>query len=763
MHFLPRLAVAAMLVAGIASVSFAKTPAKKSKTAKIDSTMLAIVRTADSLRRADSLHRVDSLAQADSTRRRIDSLRRVDSLARAERTWYVVRPNREAPDSAVAALLHERLRIALRRTGKVFVAGDADSATPSSWEAAWQAARDAGAGKVLMTALHRAKGRATVDAWVSPSSEVGRFDSLRIEENANLPPALWATDLVARLFPSAADSTCRADSSAQAGLRWALSPASTGSDTAELRRLARRLADGFRHSGRATWIDPPPAGDSTPVDSFLRASGVSRLLRLRLARDLDSAWVLDLRVANLAGDTAFDSLKVVDASLTGLVARAVPELLPAPRSCPDLCARPSTRAVWGVAVAADPSRKAPRDSVAKAIRAAFRLRADRQFLSLPDTLSGPRLDSIARARGVGRLVQAKLSGSDSSWLLAVKIRDVRTGKVDSGVLRRGGPARRVLPWMARHLAAWGAVAVDCDDACRLDSLREDARRWAVVGPVPTDTAPDSTARILAAAFPRPSRVQVLPGLAGCLQPACLDSLAAAQGIDRLVWIVRWRPTDTTWALQLRATDVVTDLGTDSVTLVGVAASPDSAARAARSVWKAFLHPRRCDSCLSRDTLEDALVLETPRFDGASDTVRAALREAMAKEVVHHGWYQLVEDRRPAHGRRSDLDSAGRRELVCTSGAAYRIWSQVKLEETGWRVVASLEEVATGKVLDTVNYLDKSKRPDRPAELVAWATRRLLKSDANAKAPDPKHDLKVARILKLGIPAAVGILSVVLHW
>jgi len=256
---------------------------------------------------------------------------------------------------------------------------------------------------------------------------------------------------------------------------------------------------------------------------------------------------------------------------------------------------------------------------------------------------------------------------------------------------------------------------------------------------------------------------ILPGLPGCFQPSCLDSLAASRGLDRLVWNVRWRPTDSTWALQVRVSDVVSDVVTDSVTLVGTLADPDSTTRALGPIWAGLLHPRRCDSCVSRDTLEDAMVVEAPRWDGASEEQRAALRDSVVRTVARNGAYQLVDDHRSVHTRRSELDSAARFELACKSGAVYRMRSEMRLLETGWRVIASIEEVATGKTVASVDYQDKSRRADRPNQLAVWATRRLLGIEQSEKAPDSAHDLEVRKMLKLGIPAAVGILAVMLHW
>lgn len=770
MNFLSRGAVAAMALAWIASVAFAapvaktaKPPAPKRAKVRPDTAAAnALRRAVDSLVRQDSLRRTDSVRVADSTRRVADSLHLADSLARAARTWYVVRPNRDAKDSAAAALFHRRLCIALRRTGKVFVAGDADSAG-SSWEASWDAARAAGAGKVLLPSLRIAGGRATIDAWISSSSEAGRFDSVRVQADAKAHPARWAQVLADRLLPSAADSACRADSTLQAGLRWSAAASSGSPDTAALRMLVRRLGDGIRQSGRATWVDPPPPGDSLPADSVLRAAGVSRLVRLKLVRGLDSAWVLDLRSTNLSGDTLFDSLRVVDPGLSRLVARAVPELFPAPPSCGSRCARATTRSVWAVSLATDPALGAFAAPLARQIHAAFRARTDRQFLSLPDSLSGARLDSTARARGVSRLVRARLSGSDSAWVLSVAVRHPGAGALDSGVLRRGGPPGRVHPWLARHLAGWGATGPECDDSCRLDSLREAARRWAVVAVPSADSAPDSTAALLAGAFPRRSRVEILQTLPGCAQPACLDSLAAARGIDKLAWAVRGIADDSTRTLRVRVADVVSDVWTDSVIAVGRDADPAVLARSAPGIWAALLPSRRCDSCVSRDTLEDALVVEPPRWEGAGDERRWIFRDSALRALAGIRTYQVVDPRGLAGNPRAVLDSAQRADLACRTGAVHRLRTEVRLEKAGWRVAAFLEEVATGKVVASVDYQDRSMRPDRPPELAAWAVRRLLGLETRAKAPDAVREREFRKALKLGIPAAVGILLVVLNW
>lgn len=763
MNSLSRFAVAAMAVAWLASAGFAQ-PSKqkvaKKRAAAPNAAALVLQRAIDSMAQVRETRRLDSARGADSVLRVADSLRRLDSLSRAAKTWYVVRPNHDAKDSAVASLFHQRLCIALRRTGKVFVAGDADTAR-FSWEASWQAAREAGASKVLLPSLRLQNGRVTVDVWIASSRETGRFDSFRVQSASNLPVARWAQALVDRLFPSPADSACRADSALQADRRWALAPSSS-SDTTALRMLARRLGDGIRRSGRATWIEPDPA-DSLPLDSLLRSSGVTRLVRLKLDRAFDSAWVLHLGTSNLVRDTVFDSLVVVDPSLTHLVERAVPELFPAPPSCGALCGRPSTRSVWSVSVSGDPSRKTVAASLARHLHDAFRARTDRQFLSFPDSLPSWRLDSLARARGVTHQVRAHLAGDDSAWVLSVAVFDARNQTTDTATWRRGGPARRVFPWMARHVAGRGASRLDCDNSCRLDSLREQGLRWAVVAPPAADSSADSTAARLAKGFPRTSPLEILPGLPGCYGPSCLDSLAASRGLDRLVWSVRWRTADSAWAWQVKATDVVSDLATDSVTLVGSLADPDSTTRAAGSVWAALLPSRRCDSCIDRDTLEDALIVEAPRWDSATDSQRTVFRDAVVRTFATSNAYQLVPDPRSAPTRRSDLDSATRYELLCKSGAVYRMRSEMRKSAVGWRVIASIEEIGTGKVVASVDYQDKSKRADRPPQLAAWATRRLLGIESDERAPAAAGDPEVRKMLKLGIPAAVGILSVLLHW
>lgn len=763
MNTLPRCAVAAMMVAGLASIGFAqpKAKAKKNRAPAPNVAAQMLQRAVDSLAQVREARRLDSVRVADSTLRVSDSLRRVDSLARAAKTWYVVRANHDAKDSAVAGLFHQRLGIALRRTGKVFVAGDTDTAS-LSWEASWQAAREAGASKVLLPSLRIENGRATVGAWIASSSEGGRFDSLRVQVPSDLPAARWTKALVDRLFPSASDSMCRADSTLQADRRWALAPTSSSPDTTALRMLARRLGDGIRRSGRATWIEPDPA-DSLPLDTLLRSFGVSRLVHLKLERGFDSAWVLHLRTSNLAADTLFDSLVVVDPSLTRLVERAVPELFPAPPSCGALCGRPSTRSVWSVSVSGDPSQKPLAAALARELRTAFRARTDRQFLSFPDSLPSWRFDSLARARGVTHQVRAHLAGGDSTWVLSVAVFDARNQTTDTATWRRGGPARRVFPWMARHVAGRGATRLDCDNFCRLDSLRDLALRWAVVAPPATDSSVDSTAARLAKGFPRTSPIEVLPALPGCHGPTCLDSLAASRGLDRLVWAVRWRTADSAWALQVKATDVVSDLATDSVTLVGSLADPDSTHRAAGRVWAALLPSRLCDSCIDRDTLEDALIVEAPRWDSATDSQRTVFRDAVVRTFATSNAYQLVQDPRSAPTRRSDLDSATRFALLCRSGAVYRMRSEMRRSAVGWRVIASIENIASGEVVASVDHQDKSKRADRPPQLAAWAARRLLGLEASPKPPAAPGDLEVRKMLKLGIPAAVGILSVLLHW
>lgn len=755
-----RPVVGLSILALVGSITLAKSPNQRTQLPRDSESTWIASPSVDSLARLDSLRRMEASRSSDSLRRVNDSLRRVDSLDRAQKTWFVARPSLSSQDTVLAASFHQRLIVALRRTGRFFVVAEADTGT-SSWESSWQTARASGAGKVLLPSVRSAAGRVVVDAWVYETTNAGRFDSARIEAISSTQPAVLAHDLVSRLVPMAADSVCRFDSSLQASIPWAFDPIAhlDPADSTTMRMVKAELRDKIWRSGRASWMELARQATPQKADSAARASGVARLLRPRLFRDADSTWVLGLRLTSVGRDTLVDSVLATSREPSRLASRALADLLRAPASCQQGCGSASARAVWSLVLSSDSALDKAAKSLSPTLKSGFRARRDRQFLSLPDSLDARRLDSVAAAEGVSHLAVARLSGGDSLWVLTTAIRNLQTRATDTFVLRRGGPIRRVFPWFSRHLSAWGATAVSCADPCRRDSLRRESWRWGVVETAPSDSAPDSTARILVRAFASTRGGAEVVSAGACTAPECLDSLAQARRFDKLLWTIRWRPTDSTWAFRVRVSDVISDRMTDSVTLQGLDARPTSMARVAPGIWSRLRPPRDCDTCLARDTLEDALLVGPPSWVAVTDSQRQVFRAAMLQVFTKDRSYQVIDSAPPDEA----TDSAARFALMCKTGAVYRLRSQVRLEAAGWHVSASIEEIATGKVVASTDYQDKSKRPERPTELASWAAGKLLGTETGANAPEARRDLEIRKMLKLGIPAAVGILVVLLSW
>ena len=757
---------------------------------RVDSLIrFAPVRVLDSLLHLDSLRRlhplrgrdsiagarIDSARRADSTKAAAaESTRRADSTALANRTWFVARPRDFSQSSAFSLRLQQRLGFELRRTGRVRLGSTID--TNSSFEGTWKAARASGASKMVYAAVYGGpKDSRNAMVWIFDLADGHKLDSAHGESRGM--DERGADDLaravVGILLPSPEDSACRADSLALARRTWGVAePRNWTSDSAASIRIRDSLIAGIRASKRASWgalVVPDSCKKRRCTDSAAASTGIDRVVHSTLARLPDSTWVLSLWVSRSSDDSLTDSLRVADTDPARLAERATRELLPWPASCPR-CAPVDSRTVWSFAVVSDTASRVAAKALAGSLRTAFRDRTDRQYLSLPDPFAKDTnaVDSAARALGVRKLVVASVSGNDSMRVLRARIRDLRTGARDTLVLRRGGPANRILPWFARHLAAFGSEAEPaCGNVCREDSLRDANASWAVLPTAGTDTAVNGiVADRLAEAFlaRKSGKLIALPDKLPCADPTCLDSIAGTHSVQRLVWPRVERKKDSLWTLSARVSDVADDEWRDSI-LVRDTGALEALPRLSSRFWEA-ISPKRgpCDSCVSRDTLEAALAIALPAWSGPGDSLKPAFRDSLARVLSRNGAYQVLDGRR-VDSLSGNLDSAALSRLGCRLGAAFLLRSSAALEKDGWRVKASIVDLSSGKTVAAVETLDKETWPGRPGELAPWVARRLLGTDSTLVPPKSVHSSGVhwGRILLLVVPLAIGAGSVVYHW
>jgi len=709
---------------------------------------------------ADSVRRVgDSLARiADSTRRVTDSVRRADSTVAARRTWYVALPQGRMPLPQYAQGLRERLVVELRRTGRVRPLTGIDT---GSWrDGIWPTARASGAGKLLATTIATdSSGRIACMVRLYDIARAKVVDSLRLEApgSAAIQTRTLAHRTIASFLPSAQDSACRADSLRTASIAWTIeTPRCEMRDTSLARALGQALTDSVRKSPWARLASPrSPGSDSSNQPS---ESAVS--LQSRLGRQSDSAWFISARLVRGQAVAAFDSLLVTSSSIDSLAARLSSQLLRPPATCRTSCLPSTSREVWSVSLQVDSSLRQKSSEFDPVLKSAFRSRTDRQFLSLASGSDPRNADSISRSLGATRHATARLSGADPLWTLDVRIHDQVGGKFDTLVLQRGGPLDRIFPWFARHLAAYGAPAEACPSACRADSIARAARTWAVMPPPGADSFPVGAAMAKALRERGRGRLDTLRDSSGCASPLCVDSLAAARSIERVVWPQLSRRADSSWLLEARIADMASDTWTDSVSLRDTGSAPDALNRIARRFWEKADPIGRCDSCVSTDTLEAALAIPMPsRWQGAPDSLRAPFRDSLVGVFSREGRFQILDTTIFAKPLR---EGATDKALRCRTGAAFLLGYEASLEQDGWVVKASLVELATDRVAASLEYHDKNRRPDRPSELAPWVARRLLGTETRTEAPSSKWDLPWTKILRLGIPAAIGITSVLLH-
>lgn len=766
------------------SLARASNLAKSAPVRRLDS-----LRMADSLsgsgRRIDSIYRkelarlTDSIRVADSTRRIRDSIHRLDSLAYAAKTWFVARPRDFSQTPAFSEMLQRRIGIELRHSGRAQAAPGTD--TNTTFDGTWKAARASGAGRLFYTAIYAGpSGSRAAVAWIFDLTDGHKLDSSKGDVAGILPR--FASDLGRMLVRpvriSIADSTCRADSLQLARRAWAVAvPKNWTPDSSATRIVQDSLVAGLRRSTRASWatLDAPDSCRKRHcLDSTAASAGIERVIHSVLSRTADSTWILSLWVARSSDDSTIDSTRVTDMSPTGLAARALASLLPPPPpACAGTCPPPDSRALWTYHLSSDFGSKAWVPSLQSALAKAFRGRTDRQFLSLPNPvalgLDSIRLDSLARAAGATKLVRAALSGSDStSHSLVLRVTDLRTGTTDTTTFRRGGKQDRVVPWFARHAAELQAPGtIPCGDLCRSDSARRSRTTWTIVNAKAADSVAGAIlADRLTDAFVQRAtgRLVALPEPLPCREQFCIDSIAQSRQVRYAVWPSFSRAPDSSWKSILRVRDVASEDWTDSVALRDTGAVLDAITRMASGAWDSLTpRPKPCDSCVSTDTLESALAIAAPVWNGAPDSLRGAFIDTLARILSREGSYQIIRK-----GVDSSLvgDSAlALARLRCRTGASHLLRTSAVLGPTGWTIQARIVDVPTGAPRAAASVQDKSKWAGRPAEISPWLAHKLLGTDTAAAPPKSRHRAEIpwSKILLLGIPLLAGTISVIYHW
>lgn len=717
-------------------------------------------RIIDSLKRMESARRGDSIRQADSlvaaraawtadSVRRVDSLARIadsarvaDSLAILRRTWMVaVVGGASVPPEAVERL-RQRIQTELRRRGGIPIGTDP---TDSVGETALQGRVGSGG---VGGSLRAEIGRDSSGAWHVAAATGGRRISFADPARLDRASATIAARIAAIVLPSPAESACVADSIRMSGTSWRLEPVEApGSDSLVAESVRRAVDSGIRTSERA---GPVVADDGA-------GRMADRILSIRVEMLVDSSWAMRATVRD-SSRSAIDSFLVASREPAGLVARALPAILAAPAPC-GRGESDSPGPAWAVRVAGEPS---VRDPLERAVARAIRARIDRQFLFFP----GGTTDSVATSMGASRIAEISASGAEPGWVFDVRIRDPRVGVVDSFLLRRSGPRARVFAWVGRRIAAHGVQ--DPDPArCRIDSSGRENLRWAVAG---GRFAPegDSVAPLLADRFEDAFKGNAAGRLVAlgdslCRSRTCLDSVAHEHKVDRILWPFARREAGAGWTIGASVSESGADVVSDSVAVAEKGDLRGALARSAPRVWASMAPRRRCDTCVSTDTLEAAIAVFLPDSGAIPDSVRRAFRDTVARILAKEGDYQALEFGAIDALARRTTDSAGREALHCRLGAAFALRTGLTRMDDGWYLEMSLVEMPSGRVVTRFGYKDKDFRPGRPIELSAWAARRILGTEPRMEAPVHRGDIPWKKLLKIGIPATLGIGSVILHW
>jgi len=821
----PRTPLALLLAAGLAwpvvapSTSSAKSksakPAKTAKTAKgktvaksgLDSLklqdslrMAGLTRRLDSLKSLDSLHRLDSTRMADSlkvvdARIRLDSLRvadslgRIDSLERATRTWYPgrLRDFTNSPESARQIL--ERLRLQILRTGGLTLSDQNERDTSTGFDGSWRAALASGAGRFLYSGLYRtADSGWKLSAWLFELPAGRKLDSASAIVAVNAPRKFdeLALQVAQQLHPTPAQAQCRADSLAQTNRLWALEiPVNHTTDTSLTRSLRAALSRELLATARARTLllsDSVYCPKRRCLDSLSAARGAARTLQSDIFRLPDSTWRLKLVVSASANDSLIDSIAMTGKRLEEIYAKFAATVLPPPPSCRSFCGRENPTArkqVWSIGrIRTDSTRQIPARELSASLSEVFSNSPRHQYLAL-NTLdaTGDVLAFATRTQGITRVVSGKLEGSDSLWTLSVGIRDPQKDSLlDSVVLSRGGWRPRVFSWFSRKLLeAAHPVRPGCESPCSEDSSLVANQSWAF--PPTTDLAGEPTlAKLLndnlvgTMVTRRLGKVAAFPDTLPCKALHCLDSIAASRGARKAIWTELSRGTDSCWRMTARLVETTTDLVIDSTSHSDTGAAMQATSQLPERVIASLVPAaKRCDSCVSQDTLEAGLALIEPKWGDVVDTLQNLYLDSLSAVLAREGHYQILPwattDSVYRRFRQNGCDSACHAALRCNTGASFMVTSTVIRNGSGWHVEAQLTDLRSGKEMARMSTHEPRNDVQRLREISPWAARKLIGTDANVKAPTSRRflDLPWGKLAALAIPFALGLGSVISRW
>lgn len=758
-------------------------PGAKSQAMKKKTKLTPAQKTADSLRVVDSLRqqvlKADS-ARADSLRRfaeqmrldsirQADSLRRVDSIAVAARTWFVAKVRDQSQSPLLATALEAKLGMELERTSRAIRSRAADPAT--NFEATWNAARGSGATRFLYTTLQvKSDGWREATSWVFDLATRQKIDSVKGIFRADQPLSLrrLTRQFVRALRPSPYDSLCIADSARQASVPWGVAPIlAKGPDAILSQMINDSLVQGLRRTAWASWA-PFEYRTSCEglrcLDSSAAAWGANRVVHSSLSRLADSSFALQLLLVRASDDSVLDSTRVLDRSAHRLADRALAALLAPTSSCREKC-RSEVRTTWVATFRPDSVQAANLPVLARSIQDEFGKRLDRQFLTVP---WGRRADSTARALQADKKLEVSVGGSDSAWVFNYTITDFKTSKQTRSMLRRGGPRERIFRWAARRLAGLDTLAA-CPGDCQRDSLEEASATWALVPLHHQDPAygPLLSEGLVERFLARKNQGKLLslPDTIPCEGLACLDSVATARSVQRLILPTMVRQTkDSSWLAGLWIRDARGGVWTDSLQLSDTGAPLAAASRMADTLWERLTPRVRCDSCLSRDTLESGIAFALPRWIGTLDTFARSFRDSFVNVARTEIGYQVLAPRRFDTLRSGACDSLCLEELRCRTGASFLVQSEVEQRKDGWTVRAHILELGTWRVVATFEARDNQPPTlKRIREIAPWAAKRLFGKDATAMAPIQPEKKPWGKIFALFIPAAIGTGSMIMHW
>lgn len=700
------------------------------------------IRVADSLAGARAAWVADSAHRADSLARIADSARVADSLAVLRRTWIVDVVGGASVPGEVVGRMRQRIHTELRRRGGIPTGSELpDSVGVAALE---EKARSLGVGGFLRLEMDRD----SAGAWLVVARTEGTVFSLSDPALPDRATSRFAARIAAVVLPSSAESACLADSVRMSRRLWKLEPLEVAdADSLVAGSILKAMDSGFRSNGRA--------GSMVATDSA--GVVVDRILSIRIGRLADSSWVMRAVVRN-SSRSALDSFLVASDSLAALVPRALFAILAVPASCGGNAAVPPGQ-TWAVRVLGEPSAG---PDLERAVARAVRARTDRQFLFLPRAGT----DSVAMSMGVRRIAEVLVSGAEPGWMFQVRIRDPRSGDVDSFLLRRSGPRARVFAWVGRRIATHGAQDPELA-RCRIDSSGRENLRWALAGggiPSSGDSVAALAADRFEAAFKGNAAGHLVAlGDSLCRSRSCLDSFAYERKVDRLLWPEVRKNRSGAWTVGARVSETASDVVSDSVVVEEKGNLRDAMSRAASRVWASMAPRRRCDTCVSTDTLEAAIAVFLPDSGALPDSLRHAFRDTVARILAKEGDYQVLDFPAIDALARRATDSVGRESLRCRIGAAFALRTGLTRLDGGWFLDMSLVEIPSGRVVAKFGYKDKDIRPGRPIELSAWAARQILGTESRMDAPAHRGDIPWKKLLKIGIPAVLGIGSVVLHW